>query len=200
MSLWMVRGDKFGQLQSIALEKGVAYLISEVGDVSDAKSLDAVLKLQRDVSPGKTEAQLRSWADQLFALAHRIEPEDIIAMPLRGSHNIAFGRVKSGYQYREDLGEIHHTVSVDWSWKDIPRSSFAQDLLYSFGSARTVCQIQRNDAEERVQQVLKGAKDVEKAGNGLGGDTPVPEDPVDMEQLARDQILGAWFRILGAAF
>ena len=34
--------------------------------------------------------------------------------------------------------------------RPIPRSRFDQDLLFSFGAAMTVCQIKRNNAEERI--------------------------------------------------
>lgn len=39
--------------------------------------------------------------------------------------------------------------------KDVLRSAFDQDLLYSFGALLTFCQIKRNDAERRVRQMTR---------------------------------------------
>ena len=53
-----------------------------------------------------------------------------------------------------------HTRPVQWLQTDIPRTTFEQDLLYSFGAFMTVCKISRNDAESRrVAAVLEGKAD-----------------------------------------
>lgn len=188
MSLWMVRGDKYGKYQSLALEKGVAYHFSSVSDLSKATSREAVLKLLRSERPDANENQLLNWARQLFALAHRIQRGDLVAMPLRSSPQIAIGRVLGPYQYRMDLGDVHHTVPVEWLRENVPRTDFKQDLLYSLGAFMTVCQIQRNNAEARVSEILKGNKDPgfeDYTGRGENGE----EAPTDVDQLAHDQIL-----------
>jgi len=187
MSLWMVRGDKYGKYQSLALEKGVAYHFSSVPDLSKATSRESVLELLRSERPDAKENQLLNWARQLFAIAHRIQKGDLVAMPLRSSPQIAIGRVIGPYQYRTDLGDVHHTVPVEWLRENVPRTDFKQDLLYSFGAFMTVCQIQRNNAEARVGEVLKGNKDP-----GFEGDTGTDENgeaPTDVKEFARDQIL-----------
>jgi restriction system protein len=96
------------------------------------------------------------------------------------------------YEYRSDLGDIHHTRPVDWIKEDVPRTTFGQDLLYSLGAYMTVCQIKRNNAEARVIEILKGNKDP----GFTDMDKTLPDDgetedaaPADVEQLAHDQIL-----------
>ena len=192
MTLWMVRGDKYGQYQGLALEKGFAYHFSQVPDLSRAKSREDVLELQRNARPDAKDAQLRSWAAQLFAIANRIKQGDLLAMPMRNTPQVAIGKVNGRYQYRTDLGDVHHTIPVEWIREDIPRTVFGQDLLYSLGSARTVCQIERNNAEDRVNSILKGNKDPgyslkegEIVGPGENG-----EVETNVEQMARDQIMG----------
>ena len=130
MTFWMVRGDKFGQYHSLALEKGFAYHASSVSDLTKATSREAVLEIHKETHPEAKEAQARSWAAQLFALAHRIEEGDLVAMPLRSAPQIAIARVTGPYEYRSDLGDIHHTRPVEWIKEDIPRTAFRQDLLY----------------------------------------------------------------------
>jgi len=159
MSLWMVRGDKYGQQQNMALEKSIAYHFSRVSDLSKATSREAVLELMRKERPDEKEGRLVSWARQLFTFAHRIQKDDLVAMPLRSSPQIAVGHVMGPYQYRTDLGDVHHTLPVEWLRVDIPRTAFSQDLLYSLGAFMTICQIQRNNAEDRVREILKGNKD-----------------------------------------
>ena len=113
MTLWMVRGDKHGNYQDMALEKGFAYHFSQVSDLKEAVTLEDVSELVREEEPDAKKAQIRSWAAQLLAIAHRIQTGDLVAMPLRSSPQIAIGRVKGQYQYRTDLGEVHHTLPVE---------------------------------------------------------------------------------------
>jgi restriction system protein len=191
MSLWMVRGDKYGQHQRLALDNGIVYHASSVPDLSARTSREFVLELLRTTHPEGKEAQLRNWAAQLYAFAHRLEKGDLVAMPLRSTPQVAVGRVKGAYEYRTDLGDVHHTRPVEWLREDIPRTAFAQDLLYFLGAFMTVCQIQRNNAEERVLEILKDNKDPgpDDGDNGGGGDGNGGAVQTDVERLARDQIL-----------
>ncbi len=194
MSLWMVRGDKYGQYQSLALEKGFAYVrFIEVPDLSRINNREGLLELLREVFPDSSEARLNNFSAQLFAFAHRIRKGDLIAMPLRSKPQIAFGKVVGSYRYRTDIGDVYHTIPVEWIKEDVPRTAFGQDLLHSFGAFMTVCQIQRNNAEKRINEVLKGTKDPWlQEGSTDKGDERAEEQGqgmMDVEQLARDQIL-----------
>ena len=192
MSLWMVRGDKYGQHQRRALEEGFVYVMFiEIPDLTGAKSRKNVLEICRKALSDSTENRLSNFASQLYAFARRIAEGDLIAMPLRGKPQIAIGRVTGPYQYRTDVGGLYHTRPVEWLQEDIPRTAFCQDLLFSLGAVMTVCQIQRNNAEERVLAMLKSGKDPGPPGVGPGGgeEGNGPERPTDIEQLARDQIL-----------
>ena len=77
---------------------------------------------------------------------------------------------------------------VKWL-REIPRSSFAQDILYSFGSLLAVCKIERNDAENRVKKLL------EKSGIAEEGEE-IEIEEIDIEENARDQIM----KHIGAKF
>jgi len=188
----MVRGDRYGQYQELALEKGFAYHFSPLPDLSKATSPEAIVELLRKENPDGKENQLVNWARQLFATSHRIKKGDLVAMPLRNKPQIAVGRVTESYNYRSDLGDVHHTLPVEWLKQDIPRTAFGQDLLYSFGAFMTVCQIQRNNAEPRVREILKGKKDpgftsAETKPGEIGSEAG--DQPPNIEQMARDQIM-----------
>ena len=65
-----------------------------------------------------------------------------------------------------------------------------QDLLFSFGAFLTVFQVQRNDAEARVQALLSGTKPP-MANPSSEIERTLEDDLVenfDVEQFSRDQI------------
>ena len=92
-------------------------------------------------------------------LPRRIAVDDIVVMPVKTRSQIAVGKVTGGYRYLKDAVEGKHAIQVNWLRPNLPRSTFKQDLLYSFGAFMTVCEISRNNALERVQAVLTGKKD-----------------------------------------
>lgn len=198
MTLWMVRGGRFGQDEQSALDQGRAVIgFFEVPDLSDAKDREAVAELVREAYPDANEGKVRNITAQLHAFRNRMETGDIGAMPLKGRPQVALGRVAGPYKFRGDP-DGRHTRKVEWVRCDVPRTHFGQDLLYSLGAFMTVCQIQRNRAAERVRAILEGGKDpgLRAAGvqrmdeAGAAEDEEAEETSArDIEQLARDQIL-----------
>ena len=64
------------------------------------------------------------------------------------------------YRYQHVNTESRHTRPVHWLQRELPRTTFEQDLLYSFGAFMTVCNISRHDAARRkVVAVLEGKPD-----------------------------------------
>ena len=196
MSLWMVRGRKYGREESIALDKSLACIgFSEVPDLSHATSKEQILELLRRSYPDEKEAAYRNYVSQLFSFAHRMKPGDLVAMPFRNQPQVALGQITGSYQYRSDLGDIHHTRPIKWIRADIPRKSFSQDLLYSLDAALTVCQIQRNNAEERVRAMLNGKGDPEAIASSKdvgieSTEISIGDANLDIERYAHDQIIG----------
>ena len=82
-------------------------------------------------------------------------------MPLKSSPHIAIGRVTGGYRYLggELEPERRHVRPVEWLATDLPRTVIKQDLLYSLGAFSTVCELSRNDAAWRLQQLLTDGHD-----------------------------------------
>ena len=114
------------------------------------------------------------------------------ALPLKSQSAIALGRIEGDYEFREITPTIKHIRPVKWL-KTIPRSQFDQDLLYSLGAFTTVCQIKRNDAENRVLKMLEKGGNVRKNGTTTESVEVIkdldPSEIVDIEQHARDQIV-----------
>ena len=184
MALWLVRAGRHGEREDMLLEQGLAAIgWSDLPDLSAVRSRDGVMDLMKKARPDEKANTLGNWTGQVWAFRERIKVGDLVVLPLKGRAMIAVGRVKGPYQYRPDLPEgANHTRAVDWLKADLPRTAFDQDILYSLGSLMTVCQIQRNKAEQRVEAVLAGkvksAEDVETTETEIA----------DIEEYARDQI------------
>jgi restriction system protein len=113
---------------------------------------------------------------------------DTSVLPLKTRPGqIALGTVLGPYQYKEIGGEWRHTRRVHWI-REVPRSTFRQDLLYSFGAFLTVCRITRNNAEERVAIVLAGGEDPGQQEGVIDDSGVTGDEATDITQAANDEI------------
>jgi restriction system protein len=184
MAVWMVRAGRHGEREDFALQNGVAIIgWDDLPDLTHLKSREELEEVMRNTYVDKKPGAITNWVGQVWAFRDRIQVGDLAVLPLKARGEIAVGRVKGSYQYQsKNPPDARHTRPVEWIKKDIPRSKFGQDLLYSLGAFMTVCQIQRNQAEERIRGIVEG-KHV-PAGEEAGDTTAV----VDLEQMALDQI------------
>src|SRR3989304_1214290 len=184
MTLWMVRAGRHGEREQEALEKGfVAIGWDKLPDLSKISSKEELTNLYKKVFPNAKKMSAANQVGQLWRFMDSINVGDLVVLPLKHRSAIAVGKVEGKYEYRKDAGEgLHHIRPVKWIKTDIPRSEFDQDLLYSLGAFKTVCQIERNNAEERVKAILKGGR--------ISGDQHEIQTPeFEIEQAAKDQIL-----------
>jgi restriction system protein len=120
---------------------------------------------------------------------------DIVVLPRKITSQVALGKVTGPYKYMKVGSEFRHTRSVKWIRPDVARSTFSQDLLYSFGAFMTVCRITRNDAEQRVAAVLDGKPDPGFAGDLESASKPAAvlgdhdTNTNDLTLAAHDQIV-----------
>jgi len=195
MSLWLIRAGKHGEDENTALEKGLSIIgWREMPDVSNVKSYDEMKQRHSEIYPDISPKAIINNAAQLWAFVKRIEKGDLVILPLKTLSAIAIGEIIGDYQYVEG----RHVRKVKWIKENIPRNAFGQDLLYSFGAFMTVCQIKRNNAEERVRAILAGKLDPHLSGKGVQGSLNTEletvgggeEGFVDLEEQAFDQIRG----------
>lgn len=191
MTVWLVRAGRYGENEQTAIDKNVVTIgWNELQDLSTISERAQLAELYRKTHPDASNGKVANEVGQVWAFKSRIKKGDLVVLPLKTQSAIAIGKVKGEYQYRTDINEgVKHTRSVEWMRTDIPRTTFGQDLLYSLGAFMTVCQIQRNNAAERIEAVLAGKADVislteEFDDVGDGG-----KQQLDIEQAARDQIL-----------
>jgi restriction system protein len=188
MALWLVRAGKHGERENLALEKGAAIIgWEDVPDLSGIADRGALEKLLIEVYPDEKPKRLSNWESQLWPIVNAIQPGDLVVLPLKTRSMIAIGNVTGSYQYRTDIAERGlHTRPVKWL-KEVPRSAFDQDLLYSFGAFMTVCRIQRGQAEERVRAVAED-RALETSRLAVSEISTDYTAPPDLEENARDQI------------
>jgi restriction system protein len=163
-----------------------------MGNLSQFETREALLTGLREAYPEVQLKALYNYRGQLWAFAQRIKIGDLVVLPLKGQDAIAIGKVIGDYQYHPDNAEdTRHTRAVEWIQKDIPRSRFDQDLLYSLGAFMTVCQIERNNAEERINAIVEGrisrkpAISIEEADEATDD---ITKGLVDLSEYAATQI------------
>lgn len=191
MSVWMVRAGRAGERESLALSESLAVIgWDELPDLSAVTSRADVEELIRAAHPDAKAKAVLNHAAQVWAFVGRIEDDDLIVLPLKTQSAIAAGRPTGPYEYRPDNPPgSRHVRPVEWIRDDIPRTAFEQDLLYSLGAFLTVCQIKRNNAEERIRAIVEGRP--APALVPIAADDSVAEEDaasVDLSSYAQDQI------------
>ena len=160
--LWLVRLGKNGEFERLALDKGLLRIGFGVeSEISNLKDRDGLLRLMESIFPDAKSGKQRNFASQVNQFVNVAAGGDLIVSPMKTTSTIAIGRFSGPYA-PGPKGEV--TRPVEWLRVDIKRDAFKQDLLYSFGAIMTVCEISRNDALSRVEQVLKTGID---PGDGL---------------------------------
>jgi len=179
MSLWIVRAGRRGEQEQEVLEHDIVAIgWRKLPDLTTIKTRARLRSLYEKTFPDERAGSVASRVGQIWAFFHQIKIGDLVVLPQKLQSAIAIGRITGEYQYRTDLSaNTRHTRPVEWIRTDLPRSEFDQDLLYSLGAGGTVRQSRAERAEERVQAVLEGKR------------TPDIEDELDIEQVARDQVL-----------
>lgn len=198
--VWLIRAGKFGERDQWCLEKGsAAGGWREVADLTDATTRPKVRKLVEDAFPTQPAAFHANHTGQLHALRNRIAVGDIVVLPLKTTRHLALGTVSCGYRYLADEADPdrRHTIGVEWTRTDVPRTAIKQDLLYSLGAFLTVCEISRNDGAWRLQQVLETGQDpgARSSVPTQATDDTEDSDPsdssateIDVVQVAADRI------------
>lgn len=159
--VWLVRSTADGTLQDYLIENGIAAIgWEDLEDINTFKTKEAISKRLGQLLGNDSPGRIANYTGQLWALYHRIEPGDLIVLPLKGRNAIAVGRCKSPYRFCPDNPlAARHTREVDWFAPSIPRNHFKQDLLDSLGAFMTVCRIRRNNAESRIAAIADGKPD-----------------------------------------
>jgi restriction system protein len=193
MALWLFRAGKAGEFENKFLNDGKIYLTWERLD-KDLRLIKTKVDLFEtlfEAYPEFKRATIRNWTAQVYPMANSMKIGDWVALPSKLRSTIHFGEIKGEYDFNPKAEELYrHSRKVEWFAKDILRTNFDQDLLYSLGAAMTVCQISRNDADVRIRDMYKNNWKSSRARFI----TTEPESEIEssgmvnLEEYARDQI------------
>jgi restriction system protein len=202
MAFWGVRAGRDGEREDYALDHNIVVAgWHELPDLTAIQSREDLKALVQETYPTAKPGTISNWTGQLWAFHSRIGKDDIVALPLKTRSAIALGKIVGRYEYVENAPPgAQHSRAVKWFRTDIPRSIFDQDILYSLGSAMTIFQVSRNNAEARIRQLVDSgfAKKIDNDGKE-GEVSPVdsPDLYIEVERVSADRIanfIGEKFR------
>ena len=159
MSLWLCRAGKMGEHETKFIEDNRIYCTWDrlEWDLSSVTDREAFREKLQDTYPDVKANTIRNWVGQLWAFSHSMEVTDWVMIPSKITPVVHIGEITAPYKFDKDASPPYwHYHDVKWI-KDVPRTEFDQDLLYSIGAFMTVCKITRNEAEQRVQTMVKGS-------------------------------------------
>lgn len=202
VSAWVVRSGKHGERDQWALTNGFSGGgWREVPDLTACKTRAEVSVVIAGAFPELSPPAQANYTGQTWALRSRIQPGDLLVMPLKTTKQIAIGRVTGGYQYRgHDDPDLRHVVPVEWLITDLPRTAVKQDLLYSLGSALSIFAPTKGHAIARLEALLATGADPglvsfqasltqgRTASPLIADDVDEPELHPDIVEAARDRI------------
>lgn len=194
MNLWVVRAGRHGEQLQDALDLNVVcHGWEEVPDYSHCQTIEDLKKLYRSIHPDVTEMHLANQVGQLWRFAHKIQVGDLVALPRGKEGTFEFGRVTGPYQNGELSPSIRHWRSVKWL-ATIPKSAIPKDILFSMNSAMTIFGVERNNAAERIEELVKSYQSGKLDAGMMPPELADNEQEVDAsfnyETAARDEILG----------
>jgi restriction system protein len=190
MAVWIVKGGRQGEFEEAFLSNGVVGKGGQLSDLTKVQSIEDLRRLFEDSHPQFKKSQVSNHVGQFWSLLKRMEKGELVVTPLKTTGTIAVGRVDGEYEYRSDLGpNLHHVRPVDWIQTEVPRDSFDQDLLYSFGAFITIGRVKRDRAEERILKSIGQKPKVPSISTGSEEDVVAElEEAPDVEAVAREQI------------
>jgi restriction system protein len=199
MALWLVRGGRHGEHEERFFSTDrICLTWDNIGgtNLEKAKDYDELRAMAAKLMPDRSPSRLAFAVGQWWPMFQGMKSGDLVVTPRKHKAMIAIAEVIGPAEYDPKAPMPYwHSRKVKWLVKDAPRTAFDQDLLYSFGSIMTICEIKRNDAEKRVRAMLKTGFKVSTETPSKLAETPSESDeertPPNLEEIARDQIAKA---------
>jgi restriction system protein len=133
---------------------------TRIGNLAAYDARDKMKAAYRKSFPDARDGSIRSSYGQVYRFAHEMEIGDPVIYPIKGSRDILIGEVAGPYRWADDdrqLVESDYCNVRKVTWiKRVPRLSFSQDALHSFGGFSSVAS--SDDYLEDVIAVLKADK------------------------------------------
>jgi restriction system protein len=190
MTLWVCKGGKRGERESRFRENNlVAIGFNLLDDLTEVQTKEELKAQYEKAWPDAPEGRKNNHVGQVYAFLRKAKVGDLVVVPMKTNGTIWIGEIKSEYKFRQDLGsDMKHTRNVEWLRKDVPRNSFDQAILYSFGSAMTFSKAERHRAEEIVRAIAEKKETERKALTKEVAKAKEEEASPDLVELATNQL------------
>lgn len=163
MPVWVVHAGAHGEFEQFAIDNAVIGIDFRLPQgITQYPSREAL----------RQHTESSNAANQLWRFAHDLQVGETVVLPCKLSRLVAVGKVSGDYRYEADW-QFPHIRPVKWDAVDLPRASFDQDLLYSFGGMLTVFQVNRTNAQERIDAVVR------QHLGGMAEESAAPPDLLD---------------------
>ncbi len=199
-TLWVIHIGNNDRIALRARDEGFVCIgWTDIGDLSPYDTREKMRAAMENAFPSGKPKSISATYGQTFNFAHMIEIGDPVVLPVKPTGEIAIGRIAGPYQYAHDdpdlvKNDYCNIRKVEWL-KTLPRTSFSQAALHSFGSFSTVST--SNDHLEEVLAVLAG-KTEQLPHDDTGIDAEHEEDLTDLYESAtqetEDYLLKSWKR------
>ena len=197
MAIWLVRAGSHGEYEQKFIQENRVYVTWDGLDV-DLIKLDkrALLAVMTKRYPDEKPKAVSNWRGQVWPFAHEMKQGDLVILPLKSQPAIQIGEITGDYHFEPDgPNPFFHWRLVKWIGEAVPRTHFGQDLRYSFGAFKTICRIQRNNAEARLNAMRANGWKAESIAAAIKATTPAlapsadeADAEINLEELAHDQI------------
>lgn len=187
MSIWVVRGGKFGEYENRFLNEDKVYLTrdgfkTDLNKISEQAGLRTVLD---DFYPTQPSSKLSSWSDQIWDFAHTVQQKDWVVLPSKLSPVLHVGEITGGYNYEKTgTDPYYHSREIKWIEKDIPRGYFPTEILYQLGGFKDVFNV---DGVEKVFHTMAD-NDWAPTKDDDAGYEQMNELVALLQEISRDQI------------
>ena len=202
MAIWLVRAGGHGQYEQKFIQEKRVYVTWDnlnvnLAKLSDRHALEAAM-VER--YPDTKPKAILNWVSQVWPFARAMEKGDWVVLPLKTQPAVQIAEIVGDYHFETSGPDpFYHWRSVKWIAEALPRTNFGQDLLYSFGAFMTICRIQRNNAEARLEAMQKNGWAPEEIADVIDSEESSSDEEVEstnLEDLANDQI----DKLIGARF
>lgn len=194
MAVWLIRAGSHGEFEPKFIQDNRVYVTWDRLDVDLSKlaNRDALTAAMTERYPDSKPKRIMNWVSQVWPFAHEIKKGDLIVLPLKTQPAVSIGEITGDYHFEpKGPDPFFHWRPVKWIAEAVPRTNFGKDLLFSMGAFLTICRVQRNNAEARINAMKANGWRAEKIG-AVTGETfsadDVEAEDTDLEALAQDQI------------
>ena len=119
MSIWLIRGGKFGEYENRFIQESKVYLTrdgfkTDLNKIAEQKDLRTTLD---DFYPTLPSSKLASWSDQIWSFAHDIQQKDWVIVPSKLSPVLHVGEITGAYTYeKQNSDPYYHSYAYAFSY------------------------------------------------------------------------------------